>query len=139
MGGITVTPDWSGITNKPANVPAVDGGQVSGMNAFYVRAWANFNGAGTVSIRASGNISSVTRLSTGIFQINFMNAMPDINYAVVGMGRLQNFVTNSGWNVSVSMTDANVGGMNTGSVRVTTTNSLANESDSPYIGVAILR
>ena len=47
------------------------------------RAWVNFDGTGTVSIRASGNVSSVTRNGTGDYTINFTTAMPDGNYSAV--------------------------------------------------------
>jgi hypothetical protein len=48
---------------------------------FGVRAWVNFNGiAGTV--RASGNVSSITKNGTGDYTINFATAMPDANYSV---------------------------------------------------------
>jgi len=49
------------------------------------RAWVNFNGTGTVAIRASGNVTSITDNGVGDFTINFTTAMPDINYAVIGM------------------------------------------------------
>ena len=52
--------------------------------AYGCRAWVNFIGSGTVAIRASGNVSSVTDLNTGYYRVNFTNAMPDTNYAVVG-------------------------------------------------------
>jgi hypothetical protein len=45
------------------------------------RAWVNFNGTGTVAIRASGNVSSITDNATGAYTINFTNAMPDANYS----------------------------------------------------------
>jgi hypothetical protein len=51
--------------------------------AYGVRAWVNFNGAGTLTIRGSGNISSVTDNGVGQFAPNFSNAMPDTNYAGV--------------------------------------------------------
>jgi len=47
------------------------------------RAWVNFNGVTTVSIRASFNVSSVTRASAGNYTINFTNALSDINYAPI--------------------------------------------------------
>ena len=48
------------------------------------RAWVNFDGTTSPStIRASGNVSSITNLGTGSYQINFMTAMPDANYATV--------------------------------------------------------
>ena len=45
------------------------------------RAWVNFNGTGTVAIRASYNVSSITDNGTGDYTINFINAMPNTNYA----------------------------------------------------------
>jgi hypothetical protein len=50
---------------------------------FGVRAWVNFNGTGTVAIRASGNVSSITDNNTGNYTVNFTTAMSDTNYAVV--------------------------------------------------------
>ena len=47
------------------------------------RAWVNFNGEGTVSIRESGNVSSITDISTGEYQINFATTMPDANYVAM--------------------------------------------------------
>jgi hypothetical protein len=51
--------------------------------AYGCRAWVNFNGTGTVSIRASGNVSSLTDNGQGDYTVNFTNAMPDVNYASV--------------------------------------------------------
>ena len=45
------------------------------------RAWVNFNGTGTVAIRASFNVSSITDNGTGDYTVNFTTAMPDANYA----------------------------------------------------------
>ena len=47
------------------------------------RAWVNFNGTGTVAIRASGNVSSITDNGTGDYTVNFTTAMPDANYSVL--------------------------------------------------------
>jgi len=52
--------------------------------AYGCRAWVNFNGTGTVAIRASGNVTSITDNGTGDYTVNFTNAMPDVNYAVLG-------------------------------------------------------
>ena len=46
------------------------------------RAWVNFNGTGTVAIRSSFNVSSITDNGTGDYTINFTTALPDANYAV---------------------------------------------------------
>jgi hypothetical protein len=48
------------------------------------KAWVNFNGTGTVAIRDSYNVSSITDGGTGIYTINFTTAMPNANYSVVG-------------------------------------------------------
>jgi hypothetical protein len=52
--------------------------------AYGCRAWVNFNGTGTVAIRASGNVSSITDNGVGDYSVNFTTAMPDANYAVTG-------------------------------------------------------
>ena len=51
--------------------------------AYGCRAWVNFNGTGTVAIRASGNVTSITDNGTGSYTVNITNAMPDANYSVV--------------------------------------------------------
>lgn len=45
------------------------------------RAWVNFNGVGTVTIRASGNVSSITDNGVGLYTVNFTTALQDVNYA----------------------------------------------------------
>lgn len=57
----------------------------AGSPAYYgARAWVNFNGTGTVAIRGSINVSSITDNGTGSYTINFTTAMPDVNYNAVG-------------------------------------------------------
>jgi hypothetical protein len=63
------------------------------------RAWVNFNGTGTVAIRASGNVSSITDNGVGDYTVNFTTAMPDANYSAV--------ITVGGGS-SVNYTSANV-------------------------------
>lgn len=48
------------------------------------KAWVNFNGTGTVAIRASLNVSSITDNNTGNFTVNMTTAMTDSNYSAVG-------------------------------------------------------
>ena len=52
--------------------------------SYSARAWVNFNGTGTVAIRASGNVSSITDNATGKYTVNFTTAMTDTNYCVNG-------------------------------------------------------
>lgn len=51
-----------------------------------VSAWVNFNGVGTVAIRASNNISSITDNGVGDWSCNFTTPMADVNYAAVVSG-----------------------------------------------------
>lgn len=51
------------------------------------RAWVNFNGTGTVAIRGSGNVTSITDNGVGLYTVNFTTAMSDVNYAVTGFAR----------------------------------------------------
>ena len=69
-----------------ANVTAakLDGAQTGTAPIFGARAWVNFNGTGTVAINASGNVSSITDLGIGHYQIDFTTAMQDVNYVTVG-------------------------------------------------------
>ena len=51
------------------------------------KAWVNFNGTGTVAIRSSYNVSSITDDATGKYDVNFSTAMSDNDYSVVLDGR----------------------------------------------------
>lgn len=55
-----------------------------GTENYKCKAWVNFNGTGTVAIRASGNVSSITDNGTGDYTINFTTAMADGSYAISG-------------------------------------------------------
>jgi len=58
---------------------------------FACRAWVNFNGTGTVAIRDSGNVSSITDNGTGAWTVNFIEGFDSASYsAVVGSGRSDN-------------------------------------------------
>lgn len=67
------------------------------MQQWGIRAFVNFDGTGTPSIRKSGNISSINDSghSSGYFQVSFSTAMPDTNYAVNVTGTCGG--TNSGY------------------------------------------
>lgn len=45
------------------------------------KAWVNFNGTGTVAIRAAFNVSSIQDNGVGDYTVNFTNALPDANYS----------------------------------------------------------
>jgi hypothetical protein len=69
------------ISSASADTPVILGD--SGTNYNTCRAWVNFNGTGTVAIRADFNVTSITDNGTGDYTINFTNAMPDANYSIV--------------------------------------------------------
>jgi len=70
-----------------AVTPGVLGGRLC-------RAWVNFNGVGTVAIRGSFNVSTITDIGTGTYEVNFSTIMPNTNYAVAGL--MQPTVSNAG-------------------------------------------
>ena len=80
---------------------------------FACRAWVNFNGTGTVAIRASGNVSSITDNGVGAYTVNFNYAMPDANYSVVLTRDGNGFIRSGAFNaesVTLLTTSANSGG-----------------------------
>jgi hypothetical protein len=77
------------LTNKTLTTPNINSAQVATVTGtaplYMCRAWVNFNGTGTIAIRASGNVSSITDLGAGAYRVNFTTAMPDANYAASGV------------------------------------------------------
>jgi hypothetical protein len=86
-GNVVVDSATQTLTNKTLTTPNINSAQfatVSGTAPIYpCRAWVNFNGTGTVAIRASGNVTSITDNNTGDYTVNFTTAMPDANYSFV--------------------------------------------------------
>ena len=62
----------------------------SGVSQFLTKAWVNFNGTGTVSIRDDGNVSSITDHTTGKYTVNTSTAMPSANFSANCDGCRQN-------------------------------------------------
>jgi hypothetical protein len=75
----------SGTTGSFSGNMSFNSGYGSAAVAYGCRAWVNFNGTGTVAIRASGNVTSITDGGIGIYTVNFTTAMPDGNYAFSGI------------------------------------------------------
>jgi hypothetical protein len=71
-----------------AGVLSFNSGYGSVAAAYGCRAWVNFDGTTTPpTIRASGNVSSVSRPATGYFTMNFTNSFPDTSYSTVSFCR----------------------------------------------------
>ena len=71
-------------TIKADNIATLAGVSTSMANAVNgsAKAWVNFNGTGTVAIRASYNVSSITDRGTGQYTANFASSLVDASYAV---------------------------------------------------------
>lgn len=108
----------------------LDGAQSGSAPIYGARAWVNFNGTGTVAIRASGNVSSVTDNGVGDYTVNFTTAMPDANYAAPVSFVRPSTGTDYGL-------DANVFEYATSSVRVVTRGS--GNVDAFVVALAIFR
>jgi len=126
--GASALPAWG----TPAALSTASGSAPS----YSARAWVNFDGTGTVAIRASGNVSSITDNGTGNYTVNFTTALADANYATF---------------VNVFPETAGVAAFGSGSLRGTTTKTTTaitfgtvNYTDSAFtdfqeIDVAIFR
>ena len=116
--GLTQSADGSGVLKVQSNGVTT--------NAL---AWVNFNGTGTVAIRSSYNVSSITDNGTGDYTVNFATPMSDANYAVsgsaTGAGLLSNY--------------SSLTAQTTTALRVRTSASDAGGAayDSTYVSVAV--
>jgi len=93
--------------------------------SYSARAWVNFNGTGTVAIRESGNVSSITDNGAGNYTVNFTTAMPDANYSAIGINDYFGVTTASSYLTT--------------SVSIGTTNHSATGVDCATISVAVFR
>jgi hypothetical protein len=101
------------------------------------RAWVNFNGTGTVAIRGSFNVSSITDNGTGSYTVNFTTAMPDANYNAVGSA--SQYGSNSQCYVNV-FSDTNAVAPTTTSFKCSVINYNASAYvDSSYVTVSVFR
>ena len=128
-------------TSSPGSLLTVNGnlafnsGYGSAAVAYGCRAWVNFNGTGTVAIRASGNVTSITDNGTGDYTVNFTTAMSDANYSCVGQAHTPG-VSNHLFQAPSGAS----GNQATGSVRIVTplpnTGTL---TDASFVQAAIFR
>jgi uncharacterized protein (AIM24 family) len=147
-GGGVILQGANTASDKTVTIPAADGnmlysdasgnaqinsGYGSLATGYVARAWVNFNGTGTVAIRASGNVSSITDNGTGDYTVNFTTAMPDANYSgVATTGR-------NGGGTGLVVDAANAAVPTASAYRFYTLNTSFSPADSGYIFVAIFR
>ncbi len=72
------------IVNEDADGVIVGTGGINPVRI--AKAWVNFNGTGTVAIRSSYNVSSITDNGTGDYDMNFSTAMSDTDYCPASGG-----------------------------------------------------
>jgi hypothetical protein len=122
--GLVATGDGSGVLKVQSNGVTT--------NAL---AWVNFNGTGTVAIRASYNVSSITDNGTGDYTVNFATALTDANYALVNQIIPTNTAFGSTARVSVLVAQTTTTAqIRTGSLSISQT---VTAEDEPTINVAI--
>lgn len=118
----------SKIANANITAAKLDGAQSGDAPIYGARAWVNFNGTGTVAIRSSGNVSSITDVATGRYIVNFATAMADAAYCTNVTGtRAQ------GWGAAIDTTATQP---STTYVAVATTNNSGN-IDTVHVCVSI--
>jgi hypothetical protein len=121
-----VAPTATALTTASGSAPS-----------YSARAWVNFNGTGTVAIRAAGNVSSITDNGTGDYTVNFTTAMPDVNYTAVCS------TSGNGGNNSVVVLPFTSGTSQitptTTQLRLATVQAVTAIIDSPYIQVSVFR
>ena len=101
--------------------------------AYGCRSWVNFNGTGTVAIRASGNVSSITDNGTGDYTVNITTSMPDTNYITVGSAVRSSFA------IAQVVGPPDGGTYTTSAVRLTCHLGNGTLADSPLFSIAIFR
>jgi hypothetical protein len=135
--GITVA-DGDGVAGNPtitnSGVTSVNSssGDVTVRDA---KVWVNFNGTGTVAIRASFNVTSISDNGVGDYTVNFTNAMSDANYAWIGNAK--NSTNSSGaanMTVSQYLSQSNTAS----SANIQTKNHIA-DTDSSEVTLAVFR
>jgi hypothetical protein len=121
-------------TSPTLTTPTIDSAQVatvSGTAPLYMcRAWVNFNGTGTVAIRASGNVTSITDGGVGTYTVNFTTAMTDANYCISGITAFTSSAGAESVRIQSTLTSS--------SAPISTTTAGV-FFDSPTVSVAIFR
>jgi len=100
------------------------------------RAWVNFNGTGTVAIRASGNVSSITDNGSGDYTVNITTALSDINYTFIAFAK-----TSSGAQNRATFSNGDYGNTSptSSTYRFYTSTLAGSPTDTEFVNVAIFR
>jgi hypothetical protein len=121
--GVITTDD---IAANAVTTPKLGTDEASGL----AKAWVNFNGTGTVAIRAQYNVSSITDNGTGDYTVNFTTALADANYSASA---------SSGQNNSSQYCTTNTSTQTASALRIQNSNLAAALLDNANMFVAIFR
>jgi hypothetical protein len=118
------------LANNAVTTAKLGSGEASGL----CKAWVNFNGTGTVAIRASYNVSSITDNGVGDYTVNFTSAMPDANYSYAFGGSNNGSVDGSLIRVPNSAPRVSAS-----QFRILVTNGATTSTDTDYVAISIFR
>jgi hypothetical protein len=149
--GTSISSDTSGVLElKTGSTPTtaltldtsgnlqMNSGYGSVTTAYGCRAWVNFNGTGTIAIRASGNVSSISDNGAGNYTVNFTTTLVDANYSAnVTLQRENTSVNYANVYGSYSSDTFSTSGFQIRSMFINDTAS--GYTDSPIVSVAIFR
>jgi hypothetical protein len=144
-GDVVVTQATQTLTNKTFSGAQVFGtaslAEPSGTAPLYMaRAWVNFDGTTSPgTIRASGNVSSVTRVATGEYTINFATALPDANYSAVGSMPANPGIAFASFNMFFSQSTSAVIAPTTSGFRIQCAGVAGGVFNPPYVTVSVFR
>jgi hypothetical protein len=142
MSSVVISGDTSGAITLAApavagtttlTLPATTGTVLNDATVGVCRAWVNFNGTGTVAIRASFNVTSITDNGTGNYTVNFTTAISDANYSATCTAVLSTVLNLTNGVTAAGITYA------TGSVVVKSGNYSTGLFDADIYNVAIFR
>ena len=103
-------------------------------NGTTCKAWINFNGTGTVAIRASYNVGGLTDSGTGYYTVTLTNALVDANYAVATMA-----ASTAALNTMESGSDTGAGINTASSFYILTANNSGTLTDARTVSAALFR
>jgi hypothetical protein len=113
------------LTDAGVTAAKLSGAQSGSAPIYGARAWVNFNTVTTTTIRADGNVTSLTDTGTGDTTVNFTTAMADANYAAIGTCTNPYFLT--------------LASVTTTSVRVATNEATIGPRDTSIVCVSVFR
>lgn len=126
--------DGTNVINTSLEVAKANLNASGAAPIYACRAWVNFNGTGTVAIRASGNVSSITDNGTGIHTVNLLIAIQDADYCAIASGSYQNAGTG---NLAITLDAERT--QTSSSAHIRCQNSAGLEDDLELVTLSIFR